>query len=61
MHRRLDRVHARAALQLRRNRGVVDERIELAAIGLQPVAYLGNRLPHVLRVGEIDLDVILRP
>ena len=48
----------RAAFGLRRNRGVVDQRVQLAAF--QPLADFRDRPRGVGMVGEVDLDVILR-
>ena len=48
----------RAAVGLRRDRGVVDQRVQLVV--LQPLADFRNRARGVGVVGEVDLDVILR-
>ena len=47
----------RAACALRRNRGVVDQRMQRAA--LEPLADFADRARGVVVVGEVDLDVIL--
>ena len=51
--------HARADRALGRDAGVVHQRVELAAG--QPLAHLAHRAQRVLRIGEVDLDVVLRP
>src|SRR5207302_8259236 len=48
-----------AAFRLGRDRRVVDEGMELTA--LEPVLDLGDRRKRVVRIGEIDLDMIFRP
>ena len=55
--RGVDRAEPLAARRLRRDRGVVDQRVQLA---VQPPLDLGDRRVGVVRIGEIDLDVILR-
>ena len=54
----IDRAEPAAAFGLRRDRGVVDQRVQLAAF--QPLADFRNRARGVGVVGEVDLDVILR-
>ncbi len=54
----IDRAEPAAALRLRGNRGVVDQRVQRAAF--QPLADFRNRPRGVGVVGEVDLDVILR-
>ena len=55
----VDRAHARAAVGLRRDRGVVDERVQLAVF--EAALDLGDRVRGVRDVAEVDLDVILGP
>src|SRR5262249_15236030 len=59
IERCLDRAHARAAVHLRRDGGIVDERVQLA-VG-KPALDLGNGDGGVVRICEIDLDVVLGP
>ena len=54
----LEQPEARAAGTFRRNRGIVDERVQPAA--LQALAHLADGALGILDVGEIDLQVILR-
>ena len=56
--RGVDRVEPLAAFGLGRDRGVVDQRMQLAVI--EPRLDQGNRRIGARGVGEIDLDVILR-
>ena len=53
----VDGVEPLAALELRRNPGIVDERMELA---LDAPLDLADRRERVLGIGEVDLDVVLR-
>src|SRR5947207_9711632 len=46
-----------AVVGLRRNRGVVDQRMQFTVF--QPLPYFRNRARGVVVVGEVDLDVIL--
>ena len=55
----IDRAEPAAAFRLRRDRGIVDQRVQLAAF--QPLADFRDRARGVGVVGEVDLDVILRP
>src|SRR5205085_5980387 len=55
----IDRAEPLAAFGLRRNRGIVDERMQRAAF--QPPADFGNRAGGVVMVSKVDLDVVLRP
>ncbi len=61
MHRRVDGVHAATVGHLRRDAGIVDERGELAVIGLQPVTDFGDGDADIFLIGQIDLDVVFRP
>src|SRR3954453_15127700 len=62
MHRRVDRVHATVAiLELGRNAGVVDQRVQLAAMRFQPMADFRDRNTDIFLIGEVDLDVVFRP
>ena len=56
--RGVDRAEPLAAFGLGRDRGVVDQRMQLAVV--EPVLDLGDRRIGARGVGEIDLDVILR-
>jgi hypothetical protein len=53
----VDRAEAGAARALRRDRGIVDQRVQFAAI--DPLLDLGDGAQGVLGIGEIDLDVVL--
>src|SRR5207302_6421457 len=55
----IDRAEPPAASRLRRNRGVVDQRMQRAAF--QPLADFRNRPRGVGVVGKVDLDMILWP
>jgi hypothetical protein len=55
--RSFDRAEPFAAGGFGRDRRVVDQRVQFA---MQPALGLGDRLFGVFRIGEIDLDVILR-
>ncbi len=55
----IDRAEPAAVRGFGRNRGVVDQRVQLAAF--QPSADFRNRPRGVGMIGQIDLDVILRP
>ncbi|GCC47718.1 hypothetical protein chiPu_0032117 [Chiloscyllium punctatum] len=48
-----------AAHRLRRDRGVVDQRMQLVIV--QPLPDLRDRAHGVVMAAEIDLDVIFRP
>ncbi len=56
--RGVDRGQPLAAFGLRRDRGVVDQRVQLA-VGQPPLDFVDGVL-GVVGIGEIDLDVILR-
>jgi len=47
-------------LALGRNPGIVDQRFEPPALGLQPVLHHGDGFESIVRIGEVDLDVVLR-
>ena len=49
------------SLALWRDRRVIDQRVQPAALRLQPFLHHGDRLHRVVRVGEVDLDVVLWP
>ncbi len=61
LERGLDGAEPRAALALGRDGGVADQRVEAPVLGLEPLPHLADGAQRVGRVGEIDLDVILRP
>ena len=56
--RGVDRAEPLAAFGLGRDRGIVDQRVQLAVV--EPPLDLGDRRIGVAGIGEIDLDVILR-
>ena len=49
------------SLALRRDRRVVDQRIQPAALCFQPLLHHGDRLHRIVGIGEVDLDVVFRP
>src|SRR2546430_10958730 len=51
--------HSLAAGGLGRDRGIVDQRMQCAA--LQPLADVRDRAGGIGMVGEVDLDVVLGP
>jgi hypothetical protein len=57
----LDAAEPRASLALWRDRRVVDERVQPAALRFQPLLHHGDGLHRVVWIGEIDLDVVIRP
>jgi hypothetical protein len=59
-HRRFNRVQALSTLCLWRNTCIVDERVQLAAIGLKAAADFSNGFAHVFLVRKVNLDVIFR-
>ena len=61
LQRRLDGFQPRAALALGRDGGVADERVEPAVLGLEAFAHFADRAFGIGGIGEVDLDVILRP
>src|SRR5581483_5568928 len=58
LHLGLDRGEPFAAGSLGRDRGIVNQRVQLA--GLESALDLGNRRERAVAVAEVDLDVILR-
>ena len=60
MHGRANRIEPRAVLALGRNARIVDEGVEGRTVRLQTAADFGNGVSHILLVGQIDADVILR-
>ena len=56
---RLQAAQPAASLALRRDRRVVDERVQPAALRFQPLLHHGDGRKGVVGIGEIDLDVVL--
>ena len=46
---------------LRRDRSVVDQRVQPAALRLQPFLHHGDGSHRVVWIGEVDLDVEAQP
>src|SRR5262245_32275274 len=58
---RLSATEPRTSLALRRDRSVVDQRVQPAALRLQPFLHHGDGSHRVVWIGEVDLDVVLWP
>lgn len=56
---RAERAEPAAAFAFRRDRRVVDERMQPALLSPEPLLHLDNGADDVVRVGEIDLDVVI--
>ena len=59
--RRIERGEPRAAGALGRDARIVDERVQHAALDGEALLHVGDGAAGVVGIGEIDLEVILRP
>src|SRR5690606_18063547 len=58
--RRIDRVHALAVAELGRDGGIVDQRMQLAALPFEAMTDFSDGDADVFLVGEVHLDVVFR-